>query len=319
MFSDIQNNNTIHVVFSIWNLADSYNKYAGTAITSLLKNTYGPVEIHLLYDENYKKNDLEYDANREKYKILENRFNTKITCHHVEMPAWCSTLPKLRFFTLGTLLRLMLPDVLPEIHKVIYLDCDVIVRKDIRELWDVDMGKYCLGAYLHENGDEFNAGVLLMDLAGIRKRYEFSKQTLAFLANHPNTQTVDQAALNSVFKEDYYHLDKKYNLTTENHGSLGPDDVVLHFSWIKPWKIYQDFPGYYEFWKYFSETPWCCDATELLKEVSSVSNFSSEQIIADTRNLIYIPLGMRLNYFFKFSWSFIMVNVRELIVRVFHK
>ena len=228
-------------------------------------------------------------------------------------------LHKFRYFTLGSLLRLFIPEVLSKIHKVIYLDCAIIVRKDIRELWDVDMGKYCLGAYLHANGNEFNSGVLLMDLDGLRERYEFSNQTLAFLVKHPNTQNPDQTTLNSVFKEDYYHLDKKYNLTAEKHVSLAPDDIVLHFTWIKPWKIYQDYPGYYEFWEYFSTTPWCGNSNELLKEVASVSNFSSEQIITDTRNLIYIPIRKRLNYFLKFSQSFIKVNVRELIVRVFHK
>ena len=41
--------------------------------------------------------------------------------------------------------RCYLPQVLYEVDKVIYLDADLLVLRDIKELWDVDVSRYCIG------------------------------------------------------------------------------------------------------------------------------------------------------------------------------
>jgi lipopolysaccharide biosynthesis glycosyltransferase len=42
-------------------------------------------------------------------------------------------------------LRWMIPDLCKG-NKAIYLDCDLVVTGDIKELWDVELGNYCLAA-----------------------------------------------------------------------------------------------------------------------------------------------------------------------------
>src|SRR5262252_9157634 len=42
--------------------------------------------------------------------------------------------------TRATYARLFIPEVLPEVDRVVYLDCDVLVRRDLGALFDSDMG-----------------------------------------------------------------------------------------------------------------------------------------------------------------------------------
>lgn len=81
----------------------------------------------------------------------------------------------------ATYWRLFLPNYLPQLKRVIYLDSDVLVRRDVQELWETDLHGNILGAARESafppgggiyralmgrvGGDYFNAGVLLIDLA----------------------------------------------------------------------------------------------------------------------------------------------------------
>ena len=48
--------------------------------------------------------------------------------------------------TVSTMDRLLLPHLLPHLDKVVYLDTDILVRSDIRELFDVELGDLPLAA-----------------------------------------------------------------------------------------------------------------------------------------------------------------------------
>lgn len=74
-----------------------------------------------------------------------------------------------------TLLRL-LADMVPGIpDKLLYLDIDIMIANDIRQLWDIDVTDYEYAAVKEKYGcwlirpDYFNAGMLLMNMAMIRE------------------------------------------------------------------------------------------------------------------------------------------------------
>lgn len=74
-----------------------------------------------------------------------------------------------------TLLRL-LADMIPELpDKLLYLDIDIMIANDIRQLWDIDVTDYEYAAVKEKYGcwlirpDYFNAGMLLMNMAKIRE------------------------------------------------------------------------------------------------------------------------------------------------------
>lgn len=74
-----------------------------------------------------------------------------------------------------TLLRL-LADLVPEIpDKLLYLDIDIMIANDIRQLWEIDVTGYEYAAVKEKYGcwlirpDYFNAGMLLLNMAMIRE------------------------------------------------------------------------------------------------------------------------------------------------------
>ncbi len=74
-----------------------------------------------------------------------------------------------------TLLRL-LADLIPQIpDKLLYLDIDIMIANDIKQLWDIDVTDYEFAAVKEKYGcwlirpDYFNAGMLLLNMARIRE------------------------------------------------------------------------------------------------------------------------------------------------------
>ena len=312
-------NGAIPVIFSIWDLSDDYNQYAGTAILSLLMNTQSPIEIHLLYDSSLGFESPNYFINKLNYQSICDEYHAKLYFHHVNLPLWCSQLPGLRFFTLGSLYRLFIPDLFSSFNRVIYLDCDVILVGDISELYSLDMGDYCLGARKSPlYGKYFNSGVLLFDFNGPdRDRLiNLSRNSLDYLSNNNKVLYPDQDALNSIFGDYYFHLGKKFNVFTEEH-DIVENPLIFHFTWIKPWKIHQETNADYLFWEYYSMTPWGKDIRTFVKRVTSTSNFTSSHVQDSVNRLIVFSFLKRVGFLIRFIYMFIILNIRELCYKLF--
>lgn len=187
--------------------------------------------------------------------------------------------------------RILLPSLLPaELRRVIYLDSDLIVRTDLTQLWNCEMGSnLCLAAqdcaapYLdataalvsypqcgrhlgsprpvanyRELGLDplaayFNAGVLLVDLAGWRDA-ELPRQMIACLeTNQQHVLWWDQYAMNVVLAGRWGALDARWNqgsnifsfpswsqspLDREAYHRLRDDPFIVHFTTRhKPWSV----------------------------------------------------------------------------------
>ena len=48
----------------------------------------------------------------------------------------------------------MMPHLSPDMHKALYLDCDIIVLGSIRPLWDTDISDYALAAVEDQTGND---------------------------------------------------------------------------------------------------------------------------------------------------------------------
>ena len=65
--------------------------------------------------------------------------------------------------------RCSLPELLPNLNRIIYLDADLFVNRDIKELWDVDICEYCLAGVADEGVDIHNYPKILNKYSGIKK------------------------------------------------------------------------------------------------------------------------------------------------------
>ncbi|MEI8377568.1 MAG: glycosyltransferase, partial [bacterium] len=126
---------------------DNYVQHLGTAVTSILVN--GDAEnnynFHILdggiSDEN-KQKLLELkkikDFNIEFYKINSDEFE-------------CCPLNRF-YISLATFYRFKIPSLLPKsINRILYLDCDIVVMKDLKEMFFTDIGG-CFAAVVEDEG-----------------------------------------------------------------------------------------------------------------------------------------------------------------------
>jgi lipopolysaccharide biosynthesis glycosyltransferase len=129
----------------------------------------------------------------------------------------------------ATYYRLGLPKILPaSIGRVIYLDCDLIVKRDIGDLWSRDLHDYAVGAVYDSGADVdafaarwgldpapgayLNAGVLLIDLNQVRKEGIFDAALEFLKANRAELPFMDQDALNYVLWRNWLRLEPEWNV-----------------------------------------------------------------------------------------------------------
>ena len=81
--------------------------------------------------------------NKNKLLNLETKYNCKILFYSMENLDLPYVPLNRDWISIATYYRLFITDVIPnDIEKIIYLDCDIIVNKDISELWEYDITNY---------------------------------------------------------------------------------------------------------------------------------------------------------------------------------
>jgi lipopolysaccharide biosynthesis glycosyltransferase len=127
----------------------------------------------------------------------------------------------------ATYYRLLMSDLLPfEVHKAIYLDCDIIVRGSLMELWNTDISNFAIGA-VHQMWNEvedanrlgypveygyFNAGMLLVNLDYWRENSISVKLVDYLTSNYETILMHDQDALNAILYDKAFRLPCKWNM-----------------------------------------------------------------------------------------------------------
>ena len=171
-------------------------------------------------------------------------------------------------YTEAASLRLILPELLPELDRVLYLDCDIIVRQDLARLWEeTELGDNYLAAIYEapiENQAErfralgcdpnryFNSGFLLMNLAQMRA--ENVSEKLLEACRVPYLEFPDQDALNQVCQGRVLPLSPLYNsIRTFFILQYKPDfvrqygeelwdrvqrEATIHYTGGKPWNLF---------------------------------------------------------------------------------
>jgi lipopolysaccharide biosynthesis glycosyltransferase len=186
-------------------------------------------------------------------------------------------------YSIDTYTRLWAAEFFPqETDKILYLDADMVVVGDVRELWDTDLAgrivaaatiprsERCRALGIPEQYGYFNAGVLLIDLARWRSE-RLHDHLLAYIADNPDKIVdVDQDVLNAclylrrlplpyiwnaivLFFFDYFPL----GISAEELRTIQENARIIHFnSDSKPWHYLCRHPRRAEYWKYLEKTAW---------------------------------------------------------------
>ena len=142
------------------------------------------------------------------------------------------TLPRGDYVTVEAYLRLLAPEMLPpEIERVLYLDCDVVVRTDVSPLFDapgdsalwaardinVGVVSDTWGVFnyaemgLAADAPYFNSGVMVMNLRRWREE-KIGARVLEYLHRHRGSVLIeDQGGLNAVLGGAWTEIDPAWN------------------------------------------------------------------------------------------------------------
>lgn len=188
-----------------------------------------------------------------------------------------SELDTIKHITRAAYYRISIPNLVGDtVKKVIYLDCDTIVKGDVADLWGVDLGDHYvaavenMSAHTYEKSglaqeDYFNSGVLVLNLQAWRDD-DVPSRVIEFKKLYPDRiSTNDQCALNGVIEGRWKRLPLKWNQQTGVYRSSDqvdrfPDDeveqarqmpAIIHYiGEDKPWNQVCFHPFQGEYWRY---------------------------------------------------------------------
>ena len=213
--------------------------------------------------------------------------------------------------------RLALPFVLPtDIHKVLYLDVDMIVNKQIDNLYSIDINGVALTACVDLNIDEvtltkvgvpkeqyFNSGVLLINV-DFWRRSHIAEGCFKFIIDNPDLITYwDQDALNATLHNAIPFMDITYNFLTTNLEKQFYNDysdeikqrvlqcaqqpTIIHFTaGEKPWKTICESPFKSVFKYYKKKSLWA--------DIPQEKNYNTLRILLGWyRRRLETKLGLR--------------------------
>lgn len=143
-------------------------------------------------------------------------------------------------FTKVTFYRLFVPEILKNYTRIIYLDCDLVVKTDIAELYSIDLHGKLLGVakdygmeiiraefgsfYSHYLGNTlslrdpssyFNAGVIVFDIKRSLE-VELTRRCIEKLIEIERPVFADQCVLNSICQDDFHTIKLSWNFTVNN-------------------------------------------------------------------------------------------------------
>ncbi|GHV47686.1 hypothetical protein FACS1894204_11350 [Synergistales bacterium] len=263
----------IHVVLAVYDPKGTYSRHAGVVMTSIFEHTKSSVCVHILHDETLTEHNCSL------FKETADMYGQSVEFHDVspfmrQMSEEALQQAR-KGHSFGALYRLLVPNIL-SLDKIIYLDCDVVVNMDIRELWDIVMGEYSIAGVLDANKiygrfsfkafqlklmkcdreNYVNSGVLVMNLSRIREKHDLIQESIEWYKQYQHyAKHVDQNFINSRFCGDIKIIDGKFNNCHAHKGEVS--DSILHaiLATSKPWNEIRGSALDRLYWKAFLKSP----------------------------------------------------------------
>lgn len=258
-----------------------YIPYTLVMLTSLGINSKESVDAYLLHSELTGE-----DEKLLKGALEEHGVNIHLVA--IDRSMFSDKLPRNEQWSLETYFRLMMFDVLPDnISRALYLDGDMVINKDLTDLYNMDFAdkeiiacddkggfnqKEGYGTKHNEMFREayehgyryFNAGVMLLNLELMRKRYSFKTYLDAFEAWDYQMEAPDQDILNWVHWKNVDYVDFAYydlfarvaHTSGITYEEVKKDVAIVHFPGAKPWENANYHFGIEKlWWDYAKKTP----------------------------------------------------------------
>lgn len=223
---------------------NKYISFAYVCMTSILysKNAYTYILFYILIPKGFFQKNIDflkslydqYDYFNITFMEIDNRYDKAFVNWHITKEAYFK-------FSLG--------ELIPHLNKIIYLDNDVIVFKDLTNLYNINFNdKMILGQPVYSYNKSkttiynINSGILLLNLGKMRE-INVEKTILNSINKREICELHDQTLINKYFKEyigEYppENHARVYNISqsiffNNKSGKLYNNDYFL-FSWKYP-------------------------------------------------------------------------------------
>lgn len=225
-------------------------------IVSACDDGFVPGLLNLLYSTVLHNSDAEFyvvDAGMsEDSRQIIDRFASRngITAHILLADkARLDSLPESLYWTSAIYARILIPELLPQYDRAIYIDADTTVVSDLTELWSTPLnGTLIAGVvdgYLQQSEldqvrvpreEYINSGVLVFDLALWRKE-RIAEKVFEYLAGHRKLIFPDQSAINAIVKGRVTFLERRWNFFSWQYELIpGTTPAIIHYTADnKPW------------------------------------------------------------------------------------
>lgn len=214
--------NTAHIVYAS---DDKFAGIMGASLISLYENSkdMDDIVVYILDNSISKENKQRIEQISRKY----NRHNI-LWIQADNMQEKLSIRVEIDRGSLAQYARLFIASSLPDgVKRILYLDCDTVVRYSIRELWNLELNNkiagvlmdafskfYRMNIELSENDIMFNSGVMLIDLDKWKNSMVEEKICDFIIRHRGKLQQGDQGVLNAVLSNNVYCFEPRFNAVT---------------------------------------------------------------------------------------------------------
>lgn len=212
--------NTINIFYAS---DDNYAKPLAVSMISVLENTNAKINFYILENNISEKSKANIAKIKEKHE-----------CNIKYIPINIDTFkdfPNLNWYSLNMYSRFLIPILEPNITKAIYLDVDIVLTSDIKNLYSINIEEYTIAAVtgestiittnsfkkhtgnlgLSDTHEYFGSGVLVINCDKWRNENITDKLTTIVENTKNSLKYPDQDALNIMFDNNYYKLPIGWN------------------------------------------------------------------------------------------------------------
>ncbi len=244
-----------------------YYPYLYVSIYSLIKNSASNYDINIFHDS----------LNEDEVNTLMTLKNNKVNITVINVSNYINNKKYIvsNHISKESYFRFLIPRILGKYNKVIYLDCDTVITKDLKDLYNINLGDKVLGAVLDRgigdikgytseivkipDGTYVNSGVMLINNNVFVQNEIEEEKCLKIKIDNEKLQFHDQDIINIYYQNKILLLDNKWNkqidlrIKKDFTNDIDNSFIIHYYGPCKAW-LNKDNNSAYLFWKYAEET-----------------------------------------------------------------
>lgn len=259
---------------------NNYSQHCAVMLESLFYNRSKQTIIDV-----YLFNNKLSDTNKHRIKTIAKKYLQNLKFINIKPPSIIDNIKiHEKHISVNAYYKVLIPKMIDQkVKRVLILDSDIVVKKDLYKLYSTKLHRNIIGATEDPYFDRFkelgipkkygyfNSGVLLVDIKKWNKQNISNKVINYAVNNNIIIKNAEQDPLNKILYQKRQSISFIYNQQTILHAYKNNklkvskreyqnainDPAIIHFtSSSKPWQLASNHPQKDQYWKYLVQTPY---------------------------------------------------------------